>query len=245
MYQVHFVPKRKDKNQSVKKKLTFHEWLAEERAKLSEMTFGKAVKYIWQYYWIFILGFIGAVWFIVFFINRLMAGAPQYWIYAVFANSTAAAGNDSRIWRDFAEYSGYDTKEKRIEFSTNMYFDYNGGRIKGTEYYNSFIALTETGTLDLITMSPEQLAPLGQSGRLLNWDLDECSALREKYADRLIWYEPPEGAEISEPFPVGIDISDSLLVTKYSVYPEKAALGIGSGSTRPEAVELFLKFIFD
>ena len=231
----------------MKKRLTFREWLAEERAKLSEMSFGKAVRYIWQYYWVFILGFAGVVIFVWYLITHLLAGTPQYWIYAVFANSTANAGNDSRIWRDFAEYSGYDLKEKRIEFSTNMYFDYNGGRIKGTEYYNNFVAIADTGTRDLITMDPSQLTSLGQSGRLMNWDFEECKALREKYADRLIWYTPPEDveAEITAPFPVGIDISDSLLVTKYQVYPGSAALGISSQSTRLDAVGVFLDFIFE
>ena len=229
----------------MKKKLSFREWLAEERAKLSEMSFGKAVKYIWQYYWIFILGAIGLIWFVWFLVTHLLAGAPQYWIYAVFANSMASAGTDSRIWRDFAEYSGYDLNEKRIEFSTNMYFDYNRNQARGNEYYNSFVALTDTGTLDLITMMPEQLAPLGESGRLLSWDLEECKALREKYADRLIWYEPPEdAAEQIAPIPIGIDVSDSLLVTRYGLYPEACGLGIGAESTRLDAVGVFLDLIF-
>lgn len=230
---------------ALKKRLSFREWLEEEREKLSKMSFPKAIKYIWQYYWIYILGIVGAICGIWYLVTHLLAGEPKYWLYAAFANSTASAGNNSRIWKDFAEYSGYDLSEKRIEFSNNLFFDYNGGRIKGTEYYNSFVALTETGTLDLITMDPSQLAPLGQSGRLMNWDFEECAKLREKYADRLIWYEPGENSEINESFPVGIDISDSLLVTKYEVYPKNAALGIGIQSTRLDAVEKFLDFIFE
>ena len=66
----------------------------------------------------------------------------------------------------------------------------------------------------------------------------------EKYADRLLWYTPSEEEEIEEPFPVGIDISDSLLVTKYKVYPQHAALGIGVNSTRLDAAKVFLDFIF-
>lgn len=227
----------------MKKRLTFREWLAEERAKLSGMSFKKAVKYIWQYYWIFILGFIGAVWLIVYVIGHLLRGTPEYRLYAVFANSTVSPANLTRLQDDFAAYTGWDTKEKSIAFSSNMYFDYNRNQARGNEYYNNFVALADTGTLDLITMYPEQLAPLGQSGRLMNWDLEECGDFREKYADRLIWYEPPEGAEITAPFPVGIDISDSLLVTKYGIYPETAALGIGIKTTRLEAAAEFLQFI--
>ena len=92
-------------------------------------------------------------------------------------------------------------------------------------------------------MFPEQLAPLGESGRLLDLNLERCSQLREKYADRLIWYEPPEYMEETDPVPVGIDISDSLLVTKYGIYPESAALGIASESTRLDAAAVFLEFI--
>ena len=226
------------------KKFSFRKWWIEERAKLSEMSFKKAVKYIWQYYWIFILGLIGIVWLAVFAVHRLIAGPPEYWLYASLANSTVSPPNVSRLQSDFAEYSGWDTREKQIEFSTNMYFDYNRNQARGNEYYNSFVALTDTGTLDLITMYPEQLAPLGESGRLLDWNLERCAELRKKYADRLIWYQPPEDAEVTDPVPVGIDVSDSLLVTKYGIYPESAALGIAAGTIRLDAIAEFLEFIF-
>ena len=226
------------------KKFSFREWWKEERAKLSEMSFKKAVKYIWQYYWIFILGFIGIVWLAVFAVNRLITGVPEYWLYASLANSTVSSANVSRLRDDFAAYTGWDMKEKRIELSTSMYFDYNRNQARGNEYYNTFVALTDSGTLDLITMYPEQLAPLGESGRLLDWNLESCDALREKYADRLIWYQPPEDAEETDPVPVGIDISDSLLVTKYGIYPESAALGIAAGTIRLDAIAEFLEFIF-
>ena len=227
------------------KKFSFSEWWKEEHAKLSEMSLKKALKYIWQYYWIFIIGFIGIVWFAVFSVHRLIVGTPEYWIYASFANSTVNPAGVSRLHDDFAAFTGWDTKEKRIEFSTNMYFDYSRNQARGNEYYNSFVALTDSGTLDLITMDPSQLAPLGLSGRLMNWNFEECDALREKYADRLIWYQPPEDAEETDPVPVGIDISDSLLVTKYGIYPESAALGIASESPRLDAVGKFLEFILD
>ena len=233
----------KQRKPIVPKKFSFREWWKEEKAKLDGMSFRKAVKYIWQYYWLFIIGIIGAVWFLVYFISHLIAGAPQYWIYAAFANSIVSPSNVSRMQDDFAAYTGWDTKEKRIEFSTNMYFDYTRNKARGNEYYNSFVALNDSGTLDLITMAPEQLAPLGESGRLMDWNLEECAELREKYADRLIWFEPPEYMELTEPVPVGIDISDSLLVTKYGIYPESAALGIAAGTIRLDAVESFIEFI--
>ena len=225
------------------KKFSFRSFLEEERAKLSRMTLSQGIRYIWQYFYIFILGFIGLVWLIVYGITHILAGAPEYQIYAVFANSTAGSGAFSRMREDFFDSYGLETDGKRVEFSSSMYFDYNRNQARGNEYYNSFVALTDSGTLDLITMFPEQLAPLGHSGRLLDLSLERCMGLREKYADRLIWYEPPEDAEETEPVAIGFDVSDSLLVTKYGIYPETAALGIGAETTRLDAVEQFLEFI--
>lgn len=236
----------KNSSGSYPKKFSFRNFLEEERAKLSRMTPGQAIRYIWQYFYIFILGFIALVWLIVYGITHYLSGAPEYQIYAVFANSTAASGTFSRMRQDYIDSYDLETDGKRVEFSNNIYFDYNRNQARGNEYYNSFVALTDSGTLDLITMFPEQLAPLGQSGRLLDLDQERCTALREKYADRLIWYEPPEGEEETEPvpIPIGFDISDSLLVSKYGIYPETAALGIGAETARLDAVAQFLEFIF-
>ena len=211
------------------------------------MTWRQRLRFIASYYWLWIGGILCAVTLIVYLAVHIAAGAPEYWLYAVFTNTRADAGNGSALGEDFISAAGYELSEKRVQFDADSYFDYTRNQAKGNTYYNAFVMLSDTGTLDLITMMPEQLAPLGQSGRLMNWDFEECKALREKYADRLIWYTPPENTEteITEPIPVGIDISDSLLVTKYQVYPESAALGIASGSTRLDAVEVFLNFIFE
>jgi hypothetical protein len=45
--------------------------------------------------------------------------------------------------------------------------------------------------------------------------------------------------------PVGIDISDSILMTKYNLYPDSCALGIGAYSEHLDAVEQFLDYIFE
>lgn len=218
-------------------------WYYEERKKLSSMSWRDRIRYIRQYYWLYISGIIGVIALIVFVIARLLRGSPEYWLYAGFANTRANVGNNSPIWKDFVEYSHYDPNEKEVEFNTALFFDYTRNRARGNTYYNSFVALADSGTMDLITMPVEQLSALGESGRLLDWELERCAPLLEKYRDRLVYYYPPEYMEDTEPVPVGIDVSDSLLVTKYGVYPESAALGIAYESTRLDAIAVFLEFI--
>lgn len=219
-------------------------WFLEERAKIRGMSFQKAAKYIWHYYWLYICGIVGAIAAIIYLLVLLFRGSPEYYLFAVFANTRARAGNNSQLWRDFTQYAGWDLSEKDVEFNAAIYFRYTDNQARGNTYYNSFVTFADTGTLDLITTDVEELAALGQSGRLLDWDLERCAALREKYADRLIWYEPGElDFENTGPIPVGIDVSDSLLISKYGLYPESCALGIGATSERLDAVAVFLDFI--
>ena len=218
-------------------------WAATEREKLRGMSVGQAVGYVLTYYWLWILGIGFGVWLIAFLAVHLIAGPPQYRLYAVFANTTADAGNGSAIWEDFRAFDTSDAEALTVEFDARIYFDYARNQGRGTSYYNAFIALADSGTLDLITMDSAQLAALGQSGRLMDLSDPRCAAIMEKYGDRLIWYKPPEDAEQIEPVPVGIDLSDSLLVTRYGLYPGDCALGISAHSDRIDAVLAFLDFV--
>ena len=105
--------------------------------------------------------------------------------------------------------------------------------------------MTDAGTLDAVTMEPEALTSLGESGRLLDLNRDECASIRAKYQDRFLYALPYDTEYSTEPVPVGIDISDSILMTKYHLYPEGCALGIGAQSNNLQAVERFLDYIYE
>ena len=128
-----------------------------------------------------------------------------------------------------------------MEFDSASYFDYTKNQARGNRYYEAFAALADAGVLDAITMEPESLAALGQSGRLLDLNAPICDSIRDRYSNRLIWYQPPEG----KPIPVGIDVSDSILMTRYHLYSGGCALGVAVESRNIEQVERFLAFILE
>ena len=91
----------------------------------------------------------------------------------------------------------------------------------------------------------QQLAAVGATGRLKDLDRRECRAIRERYADRLVYAEPNDEEYGAERVAVGIDVRDSLLMSKYRVYGgETCVLGIGAKSENLKAIEAFLAFIF-
>ena len=218
---------------------------SEEWAKIKALPFKEKIQYIWMYFKIPIIIALFVIGFGTFLIVRIATNIPDNWLTVTFANTTARAGTGSEIWKDFTEYAGYDLKQKKVEFNAESYFDYLQNQARGNAYYNAFVSLADAGEIDAITMSKDSLAALGQSGRLFDLNDEACASLKKKYADRFIYYTPVDDEEHTAPIPVGIDVSDSLLVTKYKVYSGDCALGVGAHSENIKEVEDFLRFILE
>lgn len=216
-------------------------WIREELQKLSRLTIKEKAAYIWGYYKLWIIGIAAVIAITVGLSVRIAHNIPDCWLYVVFANTRAEAGNGSPLWEEFVAVEGYDLTQKRVEFDSASYFDYTKNQARGNRYYEAFAALADAGVLDAITMEPESLAALGQSGRLLDLNAPICDSIRDRYSNRLIWYQPPEG----KPIPVGIDVSDSILMTRYHLYSGGCALGVAVESRNIEQVERFLAFILE
>ena len=220
-------------------------WAETEKNKIQEIPgIGKKTAYIWEYYKLWIIGVAFAVWFILFAVHQYTTGLHDYWCYMIFNNTYADAGTGSELWDDYTNYAEINVRENAVEFNAHSYFDYLN-KVTGNSYFEAFVAHADSGTLDGITMGTESLAALGRTGRLMDLNSDACSSIRAKYEDRFIYTDPIDEEYSSEPVPVGIDISDSRLVTEYGVYNEPCALGIGALSDNIESVELFLDFILE
>lgn len=217
---------------------------SEEKEKLKRLPFKEKIRYIWTYFWIPIVAILFVLIFGTFLIVRISTNIPDNWLMVTFANTTAQAGTGSQLWEDFTEHTGYDLKQKKVEFNAESYFDYLKDQAKGNAYYNAFVTLADVGELDAITMESASLAALGQSGRLFDLNDEKCADLKAKYADRFVYYTPTDenGKEL-DPIPVGIDISDSLLVTNYHLYVDSCALGVGAHSENIKEVGDFLSFV--
>ena len=216
-------------------------WYYTETRKLLDLSWKEKIEYIWNYYKLWIIGIVAFLFLTIFLTIRIATNIEGYWLNGVFANTMADAGTGSSLWEDFTDYADLDLKEKKLEFNAESYFDYLKNQAKGNNYYNAFVALTDAGVLDFVTMEPESLSALAQSGRLADLRLDRFRAIYTRWGDRLVYFESAEGDRI----PVGIDLSDSLLVTKYRLYPTGCALGVCAHSENLDTVALFLQFVLE
>lgn len=221
-------------------------WFRQEKEKIRNIdTFRAKAEYIWQYYYLWIIGIVCAVSITGFVIYRYNTAIKENWFFITFTNTYADVGNDSGLWDGFVEYTGYDTTVKNVEFNNISFFDCAQGKMAGNEYYQMFVAHTDTGTLDAVTMEKQSLEALGSTGRLMDLNDERCASIMEKYGDRLVYSVPYDEEYSRDPVPVGIDISDSILMSEYSIYPESCVLGIGSQAQHIDVVEQFLDYIFE
>ena len=204
--------------------------------------FGNKLQYIWDYYKLWIVGFAVLIGAGIFFLVQISMVNNEHWFYLILANTMENVGTGSKLCRDFTQYAGFDMSEKDVVFNNQIYFDYTLNTI-GNTYFDTFIVYAEAGTLDAITMETASLAALGQTGRLMDLSCDEAAPIREKYSDRLVYYatQDEDGNDIS--YPVGVDVSDSILMTQYNIYGRSCAIGLGYKSSHIEETEKFLDFI--
>ena len=214
-----------------------------ESDKLKGLTMKQKLGYVRDYYWLQIALVVIALTLGSFVIYRVRTTLSDHWFYLMLANTREEAGTNSPLWKGYVDYSGYDLSEKLIEFNDEAWFDYGKNKAAGNKYYEIFVGFTDVGILDAVTMEPDNLTSLGESGRLLDLNADKCSRIREKYKDRFLYAIPYDKEYSTDPVPVGIDISDSILMTRYHLYTEGCAIGIGAQSEHLEAVELFLDYI--
>ena len=127
--------------------------------------------------------------------------------------------------------------------NASLWFDPSGRGGTSNSYYQAFVAMVESGDLDVLVMGTDGLKKIGSSGRLLDLTDDRVNDLLKKYEDRIVFCDPYDEDYSTSQVPVGITISDSLLVTKYNLYEGDCVLGIGAYTKRPESVKSFLEFI--
>lgn len=150
---------------------------------------------------------------------------------------------EGKLHQAYADYAGFDLKEKNLVFDTNCYCN-PSEKTYGNNYYNKLVALLDGGVLDLLVMEKEDLQAIGSTGRLL--DLEGAHfQLDSRWKDRLIYCENTTSDYEKSLVPVAVDLTGSFLTEAEGPYPEGCAVSLSAFSSRPEELERFLNFFLE
>lgn len=220
-------------------------WAKAERAKLRRMSLRGKLSYIVTYYWVQ-LGLIVLVLALGLYLHSQMSvQLAENHFAACFANTTAELGPDSEFGQGFARYAGYDLKQKNLVLMDECWCKPGEASAFNNTYYNLLVTYLDSATLDVLVMPADDLAAVGQSGRLMDLRDERTAAIFEAYQDRLLWVVPNAQSDYgNDPVPVGIDLSGTPLVGTDAPYGESAVLGMNSLAPNPEQAAVFLSYLF-
>lgn len=219
------------------------EWWTTEKEKLHGRSREERLEYLWRYYKLWIIAAVCIVLFLPSGIYHYMTTNAEDWFFSCFVNTNAKVGEGSDFYEGFAEYAGYDLSEKNLTFSDRCFVNPDR-KLAGNQYYQLLITYLDSGVLDTLVIEPDYLQTIGASGRLMDLRDERTAALFEKYHDRLIYCVPLEEKNGTEPIPVGIDLTGSVLTEQENAYPMGAALGVSARVPHPEELEKFLSYLF-
>ena len=220
-------------------------WAKAEHAKLRRMSLRGKLSYIVTYYWVQ-LGLIVLVLALGLYLHSQMSvQLAENHFAACFANTTAELGPDSEFGQGFARYAGYDLKQKNLVLMDECWCKPGEASALNNTYYNLMVTYLDSATLDVLVMPADDLAAVGQSGRLMDLRDERTAAIFEAYQDRLLWVVPNAQSDYGDaPVPVGIDLSGTPLVGTDAPYGESAVLGVNSLAPHPEQAAVFLSYLF-
>jgi len=220
---------------------TLPEWYRDEREKLRGYGPRDRLKYIWQYYRLWIIGIGFVLCFAAYAMWNYFTVPGDIHFYAIFSNTYARLGQGSDFYNGFVEAAGYDLSTGVVEIDCANYCK-PSGHATGNTYYEKLISMLDGKVDDIWVAEAEDVIAIGETGRLM--DLNTNDALKEKYSARFVYCTPLDENYSDQPVPIGIDLSGTALVGEYSAYPGGAVLGVNAYTQRPDQVVVFLDYLF-
>ena len=220
---------------------TLPQWYRDEREKLRGYGPRDRLKYVWQYYRLWIIGIGFVLCFAAYALWNYFTVPGDIHFYAIFSNTYARLGQGSDFYNGFVEAAGYDLSTGVVEIDCANYCK-PSGRATGNTYYEKLISMLDGKVDDIWVAEAEDVIAIGETGRLM--DLNTNDALKEKYSARFVYCMPLDESYSDRPVPIGIDLSGTALVGEYSAYPNGAVLGVNAYTQRPDQVIVFLDYLF-
>lgn len=213
-----------------------------ERLKIQGMTRKNALRYIWTYYKIPIVGILVFIFLVIYFVHAFLSRPEDTLLHVTFVNCYDNVSEDSDFYKDFLEYADFQ-ETGEVYFDSNVFFDLSKDRDYANTYFQKTVAYLEAGTTDAVICQETNMKGLAKGGRILNLKDERAGGICEKYKDRIVDYTTDEG----EVIPVAVDISDSPCLEGLNSYEngEKCYLCVSAYIDRADQVEVFLDYLFN
>ena len=213
-----------------------------EKQKIQGMTRENALRYIWTYYKIPIIGILVFIFLVFYFIHAFLNRPEDTILHVTFVNCYDNVSEDSDFHKEFLEYADFQETGEVI-FDSNVFFDLSKDSDYANTYFQKTVAYLEAGTTDALICQETNMKGMAKGGRVLNLEDERAGGICEKYKDRIVNYTTDEG----EVIPVAVDVSDSPRFEGKNSYKdeEKCYLCVSAYIDQADQVEVFLDYLLE
>lgn len=192
---------------------------------------------LWYYYKYYLLA---ALFLIVCILLACFWGSPsEPQAYTALLLNAQARSEDVSFPEEFAQAAGLEPEQGVPAFLTGFYM--TQASVDGSMVTKQTIETrVASGDLDVALMQSQWFSMYED---VLFQDLRTClsSDLLEQLEDRLYYVQP----DIGEPYPIGIDVSDSTVLSQAYAYPDEPYwLGVCVNSENTELTEVLIRYLF-
>lgn len=237
--------------------------IREELKKLSALSWGERVGYIWDYYKPLMAAILVIIFFISLGVEIYRNLQKDYLLNAYFVNSNTVLSDYETMTSDFEEYIGGLEKNQVINIDTTLTISEDLDQYS-TASQTKLTAIASTGDLDIIVMDAETFDRYYKEGFFADLSEVLTEEQMEQWEERLIFREPAadlkeesseeteaavqeaaySSEQQSEAVPAAIDISDLDILEQYNIYTdEEVYAGVFSRISHPEMIRSFFDFL--
>lgn len=201
--------------------------------------------YIWDYYRIQIIAAVLILAACAGILPSALAKHEDPDLTIAIVNNTMNVDQGTDFYDEFTSFADDRGVEGTWQFDSGYFFDLSEESDFTNSYYQKLVARIESGELDGMILDRANLEGIARGGRVLDLSDESVREVMNQYGDRAVWYTDENGEKI----PVGIDVSDSPVISRCLDY-ETAEAGGGTAvfafSAQPanlENAEIFLGYL--
>ena len=213
-------------------------WIKQELEKIKGMPIKKVLNYIWDYYKIPLISISILIGLIGYFMSIFLRPVQETAGAVAFVNFYEDITENSSFYQTFMEQYKEMPIESTLIFDNHYFFNLEKEADYKNSYYQKLTAYLEAGTVDVVICEEENLMGIAKSGRFLDLSDERVEKIYREYQKQIV-YLSFEGEKI----PIGIDVSDSPVLTGVNGYQKKCYLAISSNASHLEFVENFLQYL--
>ena len=221
---------------------TLKEIIREELKKLSKLSWGQRVGYVWDYYKPLLAAILGIIMVISIGVTIYRNLQLNQLLQVYFVNCNALEVDGEQIAAEFGEYIGGIGDHDVISIDTSIYVSENDNSQYGVANQMKLVTMAAAKAMDLMLVDEEEYLKLAEQGYFADLSDYLSEDQLEEWSDLLV--EGPETEDGTIPISA-LDLTEAPLITEKNVYAGNKVYGaVMANAVHTDLCDDFFSYLF-